>query len=426
MIDTIVPGQASLKRTVWQRYSVRWGKRLLLDQLAKIRHGRIMVADPAGQWSFGVEHGDFPIEARITINDDRFYSKTLFGGSIGAAEAYMTGFWSADNLTNLIRIIIRNQDLFMALDRGWAKLSEPVYRLFHFLRKNTPRGSRQNIIAHYDLSNAFYKLFLDETLTYSCAIFEQESTSLQAAQMTKYDRICRKLQLAPTDRLLEIGCGWGGFSIYAARNFGCHVTATTISPEQYRLSQKRIATAGLSDRIQLLDRDYRHLRGAFDKLVSIEMIEAVGHHYLDTFFKNCSRLLTPDGMMLLQAITISDQVYEQHKHSVDFIKRYIFPGSCIPSVTAFGNSIARKTDLKLFHLEDITPHYARTLRTWRKQFFDNIEKVRALGFNDTFIRMWEFYLTYCEAGFTERYLGDVQILFTKPLCRREPILPQVL
>ena len=372
------------------------------------------------------ERGDFPIEARITVSDDRFYSKAVFGGSIGAAEAYMAGFWSADNLTDLIRIIIRNQDLFMELDRGWAMLTVPVYALFHFLRKNTLRGSRQNIVAHYDLSNDFYKLFLDDTLTYSCAIFESETVSLQEAQMAKYDRICRKLQLAPTDRVIEIGSGWGGFSIYAARNFGCHVTTTTISPEQYRLSQERIAKAGLSDRIQLLDRDYRNISGTFDKLVSIEMIEAVGHHYLDTFFRCCSRLLKPDGMMLLQAITISDQAYELHKHSVDFIKRYIFPGSCIPSVTAFGNSIARKTDLRLFHLEDITPHYARTLRTWREQFFNHIEKVRALGFTDAFIRMWEFYLSYCEAGFTERYLGDVQILFTKPLCRREPILPQIL
>jgi cyclopropane-fatty-acyl-phospholipid synthase len=201
------------------------------------------------------------------------------------------------------------------------------------------------------------------------------------------------------------------------------VTTTTISAEQYRLAKKRISKAGLADRVQLIDKDYRSIGGTFDKLVSIEMIEAVGHHYLDTFFRCCSDLLEPDGMMLLQAITIGDQAYDQHKHSVDFIKRYIFPGSCIPSVTAFCSSMTRATDLRLCHLEDITPHYARTLRIWRNNFFNNIEKVRALGFADPFIRMWEFYLCYCEAGFMERYLGDVQILFTKPLCRREPILP---
>jgi len=426
MVDTIVPNEASLERTVWQRYTVRWGKRLLLGQLAKIRHGRITVVDPSDQRSFGDEHGDFSIEARITISDDRFYSKAIFGGSIGAAEAYMAGFWSTDNLTDLIRIIIRNQDLFMELDRGWARLTEPVYRLFHFLRKNTLRGSRQNIIAHYDLSNEFYKLFLDETLTYSCAIFESETASLKEAQMAKYDRICRKLQLTPADRVIEIGSGWGGFSIFAAQNYGCQVTTTTISLEQHRLVQERIAKAGLSGRIRLLGKDYRDISGTFDKLVSIEMIEAVGHHYLDTFFRCCSRLVKPDGLMLLQAITISDQAYGQHKHSVDFIKRYIFPGSCIPSLTAFCSSMTRATDLRLFHLEDITPHYAWTLRTWRENFFNNIEKVRALGFSDAFVRMWEFYLCYCEAGFMERYLGDVQILFSKPLCRRGPVLPQLI
>jgi cyclopropane-fatty-acyl-phospholipid synthase len=425
MVDTIVPKETSLERTVMQRHSVRWGKRLLFRQLAKLRHGRIIIMDRSRQWSFGTGQGDFPIEARIAVNDNRFYSKAVFGGSIGAAEAYMAGFWSSDNLTDLIRIIIRNQDLFMGLDRGWARLTEPFYSLYHYLRKNTLRGSRQNIIAHYDLSNEFYKLFLDDTLTYSCAIFENQTTSLRESQIAKYDRICRKLQLTTADRVIEIGSGWGGFSIYAAQNFGCHITTTTISAEQYRLARERITTAGLTDRVRLIDRDYRDIGGTFDKLVSIEMIEAVGHHYLDTFLLCCSHLLKPDGMMLLQAITISDRAYKQHKQSVDFIKRYIFPGSCIPSVAAISNSIAKETDLRLFHLEDITPHYAKTLRTWRERFFRNIETVRALGFNDAFIRMWEFYLCYCEAGFAERYLGDAQILLVKPLCRREPILPQI-
>jgi len=425
MVDTIIPNEETLKRTVWQRQSVRWGKRLLFHQLVRLRNGRVLVSDSSGERFFGSKHENFAVQARIDVSDDRFYSKAFFGGSIGAAEAYMAGFWTTDNLTDLIRIIIRNQDLFTGIDRGWARLTAPVYALFHLLRKNTLQGSRQNIIAHYDLGNEFYRLFLDDTLTYSCAIFENEASTLGEAQTAKYDRICRKLQLTPADRVIEIGSGWGGFSIYAAQTFGCQVTTTTISTEQHRLVRERVAQAGLADRIQLLDKDYRDLSGTFDKLVSIEMIEAVGHHYLDTFFRSCSRLLKPDGMMLLQAITISDQAYEQHKHSVDFIKRYIFPGSCIPSVTAFCNSMTRATDLRLFHLEDITPHYARTLRIWRENFFDHIEDVRALGFSDAFVRMWEFYLSYCEAGFTERYLGDVQILLTKPLCRREPVLARM-
>jgi cyclopropane-fatty-acyl-phospholipid synthase len=229
--------------------------------------------------------------------------------------------------------------------------------------------------------------------------------------------------LGPADDVIEIGSGWGGFAIYAAQNYGCRVTTTTISDQQAELAQQRIAGSGVADRIDLVKKDYRDLKGTYSKLVSIEMIEAVGHHYLNAYFQSCSRLLKPDGMMLLQAITIADQVYERHKYSVDFIKRYIFPGSCIPSIAAITASIARVTDLRLFHLEDITPHYAKTLAGWREQFFRNIDDVKGLGYSDAFVRMWNFYLSYCEAGFAERYIGDVQMLFTKPLCRREPLIP---
>jgi len=280
-------------------------------------------------------------------------------------------------------------------------------------------GSRKNILAHYDLGNDFYALFLDETMTYSCAIFEQENSSLKQASEAKYDRICRKLQLAAGDRVIEIGTGWGGFAVHAARNYGVQVTTTTISDEQHQFARQRIKAAGLEDRITLLKKDYRDLSGKFDKLVSIEMIEAVGHQYLPIFFRTCSRLLKDDGIMALQAITIGDQIFDRHKRTVDFIKRYIFPGSCIPSITAISIALAKATDLRLVHLEDITPHYARTLREWRRRFFTNIKKVRALGFSDTFVRMWEYYLCYCEGGFAERYLGDVQMLFVKPLCRQD-------
>jgi cyclopropane-fatty-acyl-phospholipid synthase len=347
----------------------------------------------------------------------------VFGGSLGAAEAYMAGLWSTPHLTSVIRLVILNRKLMDKMDKGWSWLSDPVHKLFHWFRRNTLRGSKENIVAHYDLGNDFYRLFLDETLTYSCGIFEHENSTLEDASIAKYDRICRKLQLHPEDHVMEIGGGWGGFSIHAAKNYGCRVTTTTISDEQYALTKKRIAASGVSHRIRLLRTDYRHLDGKFDKLVSIEMIEAVGHQYLNTFFKICSRLLKDNGMMLLQAITIVDQVFDAHKRSVDFIKRYIFPGSCIPSIHAIMSAIARKTDLKLFHLEDITPHYVQTLAEWRKRFFHHMDDLRDMGFSDAFIRMWEFYFCYCEAGFAERYIGDVQMLLTKPMCCREPLLP---
>ena len=337
----------------------------------------------------------------------------------------MAGDWTCDNLTGLIRIILQNQEVFLNLDRGWARLTAPLHKVFHFLNRNTLEGSRRNIAAHYDLGNEFYALFLDETLTYSCGVFENEKSTLADASRAKYDRICRKLFLRPDDRVIEIGTGWGGFAIHAASRYGCRVTTTTISPRQHELARKRLQEAGLGDRVEVLLQDYRALRGKFDRLVSIEMIEAVGHQFLNAFFRSCSDLLKEDGMMALQAITIPDQVFDRHKRSVDFIKRYIFPGSCIPSVEAICRAVAEVTDLRLFHLEDITPHYARTLRTWRERFFHRLPEVRDQGFSDSFIRMWEFYLCYCEASFTERYNGDVQMIFTKPLCRKDPILPRL-
>ena len=372
--------------------------------------------------SFGSQSDDLPLAAEVIVHHPKFYTDSVFGGSVGSAEAYINGYWTTDDLTALIRILIQNQHVFDQMEKGLARLAAPANRLLHFLNRNTRRGSRGNIQVHYDLGNDFYELFLDDTLTYSCGIFETERSSLKEASIAKYDRICRKLQLGRGDQILEIGTGWGGFAIHAAGHYDCRVTTTTISDNQYQLAGERFAAAGLSDKITLLKQDYRDLAGQFDKLVSIEMIEAVGHHYLDTFFQACSRLLKPDGMFLLQAITIRDQVFEKHKRSVDFIKRFIFPGSCIPSITAIHSAIASATDLKLVHLEDITPHYARTLREWRRRFFANIDEVRKLGFPDSFIRMWEYYLCYCEGGFTERYIGDVQALFAKPLSRPEPLL----
>jgi cyclopropane-fatty-acyl-phospholipid synthase len=258
---------------------------------------------------------------------------------------------------------------------------------------------------------------------YSSAVFERADMTLEAASIAKLDRICRKLDLKPSDRVMEIGAGWGGFAMYAAGRYGCHVTTTTISPAQHALAKSRIAGAGLTDRIELLLTDYRDLTGQYDKLVSIEMIEAVGYQYYDTYFRKCSELLKPEGMMLLQAITIADQRYEAAKRSVDFIQRYIFPGSCIPSVTALCSEVARATDMRVSHLEDIGPYYATTLRLWRERCVDNVERIRGLGYPETFIRMWEFYLCYCEGGFIERVIGDVQVLLVKPQARPQPITP---
>jgi cyclopropane-fatty-acyl-phospholipid synthase len=387
--------------------------------------GGLTLEENGQRHTFGAATEQFPLCAVLTVHRPRFFRKALWGGTVGAAEAYMAGDWSADDLTKVIRLMVINRHIFEKMDRGWGRFMEPVHQWFHWLNKNTRAGSRANIVAHYDLGNDFYELFLDETLTYSCGIFEKEASTLREASVAKYDRICLKLDLQPSDHVLEIGTGWGGFAIHAARHYGCRVTSTTISPSQLALAKERVQEAGLGRLVTLLLKDYRDLKGTYDKLVSIEMVEAVGHQFLETFFQSCSRHLKRDGMMLLQAITIADAVYPRHKRSVDFIKRYIFPGSCIPSRAAMCEAMARATDLTLVHLEDLTPHYARTLREWRQRFFANIEKVRALGYSDTFIRMWDYYLCYCEGGFEERYLGDVQMLMAKPFCRSKPILPRL-
>jgi cyclopropane-fatty-acyl-phospholipid synthase len=423
MSELIIPAEVPVLRELRKSRLDGLARRLLFSLLRKLERGRITVVDDGVSETFGVRNERFPLEATITVHHSRFYGSALLGGSIGAAEAYMAGYWSADDLTTLIRIVLLNQEVFAGMDRGWSRLSAPLHKLFHFFRRNTKGGSRENIFAHYDLGNDFYSLFLDETLTYSCAIFPCGESTLAEASLAKYDRICRKLHLSPADHVLEIGTGWGGFAIHAARTCGCRVTTTTISRAQHDLAKERIREAGVADRVELLFEDYRDLKGGYDKLVSIEMIEAVGHQYLETFFQACGRLLKEDGMMALQAITIADHAFESHARSVDFIKRYIFPGSCIPSVAAMCGAVARATDLRLVHLEDITPHYARTLHSWRERFFANVDRVRALGYPESFIRMWEYYLCYCEGGFLERYLGDVQMLFVKPLWRGEAPLP---
>ncbi|MDO8433241.1 MAG: cyclopropane-fatty-acyl-phospholipid synthase family protein [Candidatus Binatus sp.] len=409
----------------------RFARGAVLARLQGLKRGRLVIEDselPATR-AFGQNADQVGSSAElcatIRVRDPRFYSDLALAGSIGAGEAYMAGSWTTDDLTALVQIMIRNRDVMDAMDSGLARLANPVRKLLHYLNRNTKDGSARNIAAHYDLGNDFFELVLDRSLMYSCAIFERPDATLEEAALAKIDRICRKLDLRPTDHLVEIGTGWGAFAIHAAKNYGCRVTTTTISREQHDYAVKRIADESLQDRITVLLKDYRDLQGQFDKAVSIEMIEAVGHHFVDSYFKKCSELLKPDGTMLLQAITIADQYYASALRNVDFIKKYIFPGSFIPSVTALCDSITRASDMRLFHLEDLTPNYAETLKHWRLNMFRHIDRVRALGYPEEFIRMWEFYLCYCEGGFRERYIGDVQMLLTKPASRRPPILPSL-
>lgn len=406
----------SLKQKSRSKWVAGFAKSQILKHLDDLKIGRLTLIDGAEIYAHGdAEH---PLHAVIRVHDPRFYGEIAFGGSIGAGEAYMLGYWTADNLTNVIRLMCLNQSVMDNLEGGYQWFTRPMLRVLHWLNSNTTEGSRKNIAAHYDLGNDMFQLFLDPTMMYSSAMFNAHTKTLQQASELKLKTICDKLDLKPEDHVVEIGTGWGGFAIYAAQNYGCRITTTTISQQQYALAKARVEAAGLGDKITLLLEDYRHLQGQYDKLVSIEMIEAVGYQYYDTYFAKVSSLLKPDGLALIQAITIADLRYESAKKSVDFIQRYIFPGSCIPSNTAMLNSITKNTDLRLFDLEDIGPHYATTLRMWRENFFANINKVRQLNYSEEFIKMWEFYLCYCEGGFEERALGDVHLLLAKPENRR--------
>ncbi len=395
----------------------RWAARLLHRQLARLEAGEIVLADHGESLRFGRVTEAFPVPVRIDIRHPAFYGNTVFGGSVGAAEGYMADAWRCSDLVGLVRIMVRNRHVLDGLDGGLSLVAAPLRKLLHAWNRNTEAGSQRNIAAHYDLGNEFFKLFLDDTLMYSCALFERSDMTLQEAQVAKLDRICQRLDLKPSDRVIEIGTGWGGFALHAASRYGCHVTTTTISENQHRLAAERIRAAGLEDRITLLRQDYRQLRGQYDKLVSIEMIEAVGHHYYPTFFRQCAALLKPEGLMLVQAITINDRYYRRARDEVDFIKRYIFPGSCIPAITALVGAATRASDLQLIQLDDIGPHYATTLRRWREAFLARLDAVRAQGHSEAFIRLWEFYLAYCEGGYLERALGDVHLLMARPLYR---------
>ncbi|MDZ7643410.1 MAG: cyclopropane-fatty-acyl-phospholipid synthase family protein [Woeseiaceae bacterium] len=402
----------------------RLARRAVLARLAGIRRGRLRLREGDRCRDIGGPGNVAGVAAEISIHDPRFYSDVAFGGTIGAAEAYIRGYWDTPDLTGVVRLLLQNRDVLAGMETGLARLTRPLQKALHRMRRNSRRGSRRNIAAHYDIGNDFFALWLDDNMMYSSAIFERDDMTLEDASFAKLDRLCRKLDLRPGDRVLEIGTGWGGFALHAARHYGCHVTTTTISRAQHDLARERIAAAGLDDRITLLLDDYRDLPGqagdGYDKLVSIEMIEAVGHEHFDTFFETCSRLLRPEGLMCLQSITIADQRYDGARKSVDFIQRYIFPGGCLPSVTAITDSLTRASDMRIVHAEDIGPHYATTLRHWRDRFLAELDAVRELGYSQEFIRLWKYYLAYCEGAFIERAIGNVQLLMAKPWNRRVP------
>lgn len=383
-----------------------------------MRLGRLVMTLPDGQvLSYGAGPGG--VEANIRIVNHDFFKKCVLFGDVGFGESYVDGDWQTDDITKVIEWMIINVDYHPTLMSDRKKFSPVNFfkicnNMLSFFRKNSLDGSRKNISAHYDLGNEFYQLFLDPTLTYSAAYFKNNDESLEAAQYQKYAALCDKLRLKPTDHLLEIGSGWGGFAIYAAKNFGCRVTTVTVSQQQFNYALRRIAAERLDDRITIKLKDYRKLNGKFDKIVSIEMLEAVGHEYYETYFRQCHHLLKKDGVLALQMILSPDHRYESFRKNMDWIQKHIFPGSLLPSMAIIQQTINQTGDLNLHDFEDIGTHYAKTLDIWRKNFNQRLDQVRAFGFDETFIRKWNYYLSYCQAAFSTRNISVAQVVFSRP------------
>lgn len=416
----------------------------VLARFSSLRGGAIHLNESNGGVSNSTilgQSGAGGLVCKLYVRDQRFYRRVLMSGTIGSAESYMDGQWQCDRLTDLIRLFIRNADKVSRLEKTWSRGRRWLHRLRHFRRKNSQAGSRRNIQEHYDLGNDFYRLFLDPTLNYSSAVFtaqeiakhgktlasetaidsealidddiDRDQPDLLQASENKMRRICEKLHLCPEDRVVEIGTGWGALAIFMAENYGCHVTTTTISKEQHAWATAAVAAKGLEDRVSVLLQDYRTLEGKYDKLVSIEMIEAVGHRFMDTYFRQCNDLLRDGGEMLIQAILIAQQHEAAYRRGIDFIRAYIFPGGCLPSIGSISRSVGRSTEMRVTELEDITPHYALTLRCWRAAFLRQMNTIKSQGFDDRFLRLWHFYLCYCEAAFAERRCHTAQIVFRK-------------
>lgn len=395
------------------RFIERIGRRMLVKNLQRLQSGQVFVESGFKSERFG-SFLESELTGQIHVQSPAFFRRLVSGGALGAAESYLRGEWTSDDLTDLFRVLLRNERVLQSFRSPFSFASRLLSWINHFRNRNSRFGSRRNIHEHYDLGNSFFSLFLDPTMMYSSAVFNNEQASLEQSSIEKIDRVCRTLRLAPDDTVIEIGTGWGSFAIHAASRYGCRVTTTTISEEQFRMALVRTAAAGLSDRITVLKQDYREIEGQFDKLVSIEMIESVGRQFLPRYFRTCERLLKDNGAMLIQAITMPEQRYERYKNSVDFIQKYVFPGGFLPSVSEMQQCVARSSSLRMLALQDFGLHYARTLRIWNERFHERLPEVRALGFSERFIRMWRYYLCYCEAAFLERAVGVVQILWAKP------------
>ncbi|MGC3874182.1 class I SAM-dependent methyltransferase [Halomonas sp. GXIMD04776] len=402
----------------------RWLRPRLIAQLDRLQGGNITLIE--GDQCLCLGQGG-PLQVCVILNHERAWRRLALGGTVGAAEAYIDGDWEADDLVTLTRLFASNMErVNTEMENGSARLTRWLLTALYSLQRNTQRGSQRNVGAHYDIGNELFATFLDrDHWMYSSAVFPYRDASLEEASTYKLERLLDKLDVRPEHHLLEIGTGWGGLAIHAAKTRGCKVTTTTISEAQYAHTAKRIEEEGLSERITLLKQDYRDLKGRYDRLISIEMVEAVGHQYLGTYLATLDRLLTEDGMAVLQAITIRDQRFEAAKREMDFIKRYIFPGGFLPSHTAILNNLMRKTSLNVLSLDEIGLHYARTLREWRTRFETNLERVRRLGYDDRFIRMWRYYLCYCEGGFLERSIGTCHLLLAKPGARPAPLIGMV-
>ena len=403
------PGHVAVRRpTLVEQFC----RRQIRKRVRNLRSGRLKFMDETGPFLCGPETGTW--QATIRIHRPRFYRRVAGGGSLAAAESYIAGDWDCDDLVTLMRILVRDADTLLDLERGLVHLLRPLRAWLHARRRNTLGGSRRNIADHYDLSNDFFALMLDPTMTYSAGIFNTPNTTLHEASLAKYDRICAGLQLKPGDHVLEIGCGWGGFALHAAGHYGCRVLATTISQEQYQFVQRRVRDQGLNARIRVVARDYRELTGQYDKLVSIEMIEAVGEQFLDTYFRQCGRLLKPGGEMLLQGILMPEDRYDRYRRSLDFIQQYIFPGGLLPSWSAVERSVLRTTDFQCRARHAFGPDYAETLRRWRHNFWQHVDRVRELGFDERFLRIWQYYLCYSEAAFDEGMIDVEQVHWVRP------------
>ena len=393
-------------------------RNILFKIMTPARQGRLTFEMPDGsQFHFGRQ--DARLDARIAVRSEAMFRKVVLSGDIGFGESYMDGDWGSEDVDRVISWFIMNKEHWPAIS-GTLRRFSPVNglsfanRLLHKLRPNNLSGSRKNIRAHYDLSNDFFQTFLDRSMTYSCAYFESAEQDLEAAQAAKYDRLCRKLRLAPADRVLEIGSGWGGFAVHAAKKYGCSVTTLTISEEQYRYARERVRAEGLEGKVEVLLRDYRKAEGQFDKIVSIEMLEAVGDRYLETYFSKCGKLLKSDGLMAIQVITSPDSRYRSFKKNVDWIQKHIFPGSLLPSVARIQGALQRTGELMLHDLEDLGPFYTKTLNHWQEAFRKNEARVRALGMNERFIRKWDYYFSYCKAAFRTRNISVIQAVYTRP------------